>query len=117
MYANQITPYFKDCVNMKCPFIFIFTELNVGILAATTFRISRIYSYAKHAQCWEWEPILLEFFFSFSARGKTLAAPGTDGFEINFSFYLFVSLCILFGLVSHPGFKSFITLRKIYTWY
>ena len=42
---------------MKCPVILIFTGLDEGPLAATTLRISRIYSYPKYAQCWELEPI------------------------------------------------------------
>ena len=53
MYPNRITPNFYDYVKMKCPFILIFTGLNVGPLAATTFPISRIYSYPKYAQFWQ----------------------------------------------------------------
>ena len=49
MYPNRITTNFYDYVKMKCHIIIIFTGLNVGALAATTFQISRIYSYPKYA--------------------------------------------------------------------
>ena len=51
MYPNRKTQIFYDCVKMKCHIILIFTGLNVGPLAATTFQISKIYFYPKYAQC------------------------------------------------------------------
>ena len=32
VYFNRITTHFYDCATIECPFIFIFTGLNVGLL-------------------------------------------------------------------------------------
>ena len=45
MYPNRITSLFYDYETMTCPFILIFSGINVGPPAATTFQVSRIYSY------------------------------------------------------------------------
>ena len=53
LYHNHITPYFIYCEHMKCPFILILTELNIGHLASISFvilRNARVYHVTTHTQ-------------------------------------------------------------------
>ena len=58
MYPNEITTIFYDYVKMKCPIILLFIGLNLGPLAATKLKLSRIYSYPRFSQYMELEAIL-----------------------------------------------------------